>query len=55
MSDYEKQIQATAKSYDPELHKTEKNGGEILSSEISETSRPVPEWADVLRELEPYY
>lgn len=55
MSDYEKQIQATAKSYDPEMRKTEKNGGEILSSEVSESSRRVHEWSDVLKDLEPYY
>jgi len=55
MGVYEKQIQATAKYYDPQMSKIEQNGGELLSSVVPGSDRHVVEWADVLRDLEPYY
>lgn len=55
MNVYEQQIQATAKYYGPEMLKTERNGGDILSSETPRSDQHGYEWADVLRELEPLY
>jgi hypothetical protein len=55
MGVYEQQIQATAKSYDPEMRNIEQNGGEILSPGVTGSDPHVYEWADVLRELEPSY
>jgi hypothetical protein len=55
MGVYEQPIQATAKHYGPEMHKTEQNGGEILSSAAPGNDPRVHEWADVLRDLEPWY
>jgi len=55
MSNYEKQIRATAKSYVPEMHKIEQNGGKVRSSVVPRSDRHAHEWADVLRDLEAYY
>jgi hypothetical protein len=55
MGAYEQQIQATAKSYNPEMRNIEQDGGEILSSEAPGSRPQAYEWADVLRELEPWY
>jgi len=55
MGVYEQQIQATAKSYDPEMHTSEQNGGEIVPTGGPGTHPQVYEWADVLRELERCY
>jgi hypothetical protein len=55
MSDYEKQFLATAKYYDSEIRKIEQNGGEGLSSVVQGSDLHVYDWADVLRDLEPYY
>ena len=55
MSDYEKQFQATAKYHDSEVRKIEQNGGESLSSVVQGSDRRLYDWADVLRDLEPYY
>jgi hypothetical protein len=55
MGVYEQQIQATAKSYNPEMRTNEQNGGEIPASGVPESDPQVHEWADVLRDLEPWY
>jgi hypothetical protein len=55
MGVYEKQIQATGKYYDPQMHKTERNGGEKRSSVVPGSDRHAVEWAEVLRDLEAYY
>jgi hypothetical protein len=52
MSDYEKQFQPAAKSYDSKMRKVEKNGGETA---VSGRDRHVYDWAVVLRDLEAYY
>ena len=49
MSNYEKQIQAIA------MNEIEQSGGEKLSSVVSGKDQHTYEWADVLKELEPYY
>jgi hypothetical protein len=55
MGVYEQPIQATAKYHGSEMNKTEQNGGEILSSGAPGRDPRVYEWADVLRDLEPWY
>ena len=55
MGVHQQQIQATAQSYDPEMHNVEQSGGEILSSGVPGNGPHVYDWADVLRELEPWY
>ena len=55
MGVYEQQIQATAKSYNPEMGNIEQNGGDIGSSGAPGSDPQVYEWADVLRDLEPWY
>jgi hypothetical protein len=55
MGVYEQQIQATAKSYDPDMRSIEQNSGEILSYGRPGSEARAYEWADVLRELEPWY
>jgi hypothetical protein len=55
MSDYEKQFQATSKYYDSDIRKIEQNGGKDVSSVVHGSARRVCDWADVLRDLEPYY
>ena len=55
MSDYEKQFQATAKHYDSGIRKIEQNGGEDLSTEVQGSNLNTYDWANVLRDLEPYY
>jgi hypothetical protein len=55
MSDYEKQFQTTAKDYDSEIRKLEQSGGEDLSSVVQGSDLHVYDWADVLRDVEPYY
>lgn len=55
MSDHEKQFQATAKHYDSEMRKTEQSGGKDLSAVVQGSDLHVHDWADVLRDLEPYY
>ncbi len=55
MSNYEKQIQATAMYYDSQMNEIENNGGEKLSSVVSGSDQHTYEWADVLKDLEPYY
>jgi hypothetical protein len=55
MSVHEQQFQATAKYHYPEMLKTEQNGGENLSSVVPGSDQHGHEWADVLKELEPFY
>ena len=55
MGVYEQQIQATANYYVPDMHKTEHNSGEILSSGDRENDPREYEWAEVLRDLEAFY
>lgn len=55
MSVYEKQIQATAKYHDPEARDIEHNGGDLPSAVVPESDTRGYEWADVLKDLEPYY
>ena len=55
MSDYDKQIQATAKHYDSNTRTIEQRGGDTPSSVGPGSDRRAYDWADVLRELEPYY
>lgn len=55
MSLYQEQIQASAKSYSPEIHGIEQNGHEIQPSAVSGSEDHEYDWADVLKELEPYY
>jgi hypothetical protein len=55
MGVYEQPIQATANYYGPEMHKTGQNGVEILLYRAPESHPRVSEWADVLRDLEPWY
>jgi hypothetical protein len=55
MGVYEQQIQATAKSYNPEMRNIEQDGGDIGSSGAPGRDEQVYEWADVLRDLEPWY
>ena len=55
MSVYEKQIQVPENYYDTEMRKIEQNGGESISPVVPGSDEHVYEWADVLRDLEPYY
>jgi hypothetical protein len=55
MGVYEQPIRATANNYGPEMHKTWQYGGEILLYRSTESDPRVSEWADVLRDLEPWY
>jgi hypothetical protein len=55
MGVYEQQNQATAKSYNPEMRDIEQDGGDIGSSGAPGSDPQVYEWADVLRDLEPWY
>jgi hypothetical protein len=55
MGVYEQPIQATAKSYHPEMRDIEQNGGEVFSSGVPGSDPQMYDWADVLRELEPWY
>ena len=55
MGVYEQQMQALAKHYDPEMRKIEENGNEANSSVVSGNDEQAYEWANVLRELDPYY
>ena len=55
MSNYEKQIQATAKYYVPRTRKIKQNAGKILSSVAPQSDRHMHEWADVLKDLDAYY
>ena len=55
MSVYEEPLQATSKYHDPESRKIEQNGGELLSPVVSGSEKREYDWADVLKELEPYY
>ena len=53
MSNNEQRILATERYYDRDMRKNEQNGGEVISSGVSGSGSH--DWADVLRDLEPYY
>lgn len=53
MSNNEQRILATEKYYERDLRKNENNGSEVMSSGVSASGSR--NWADVLRDLEPYY
>ena len=55
MSVYENQIQVPAKYYDTEMREIEQNDGEEISPVVLGSDEHVYEWADVLKDLEPYY
>ena len=55
MSVYENQIQVPAKYYDTEMREIEQNDGEEISPMVLGSDEHVYEWADVLKDLEPYY
>ncbi len=55
MGIYEQQIQSTAQSYYPEMGSVEQSGREILSSGVPGNEPHGYDWADVLRELDPWY
>jgi hypothetical protein len=55
MGVYEQPIKTTAKNYGAEVLNIEPNGGEILLYRAPESDPRVYKWADVLRELEPWY
>jgi hypothetical protein len=55
MGVYEQQVQATSKTFDPELRTVEQHGGEILSPGTTAGDADAYDWADVIRELEPWY
>jgi hypothetical protein len=55
MGVYEKPIKATANYYGSAMKNNWQNGGEILLYRAPERDPRVSEWADVLRDLEPWY
>ncbi len=54
MSAYEQQIQAPAQYYKPDVRNIEQSGGDA-SPVVAGSDSHVYEWADVLKDLEPYY
>ncbi len=53
MSNNEQRIPATERYCDRDMRKNEQNDGEVISSAVSANGSR--DWADVLKDLEPYY
>ncbi len=54
MGAYDQQIQAPAQNYDADVRNIENSGGDG-SPVVAESDSYDYEWADVIKDLEPYY